>query len=92
MKIGLIATGRIAETQLAPAINAAAGAELWSVYSRDRQRASDFANRHGAASATPGYGDLDEMLADDALDAAHLKYLSLSRDCATEARAHAHSR
>jgi 1,5-anhydro-D-fructose reductase (1,5-anhydro-D-mannitol-forming) len=69
MKIGLIATGRIAETQLAPAINAAAGAELWSVYSRDRQRASDFANRHGAASATPGYGDLDEMLADDALDA-----------------------
>jgi Arf-GAP/coiled-coil/ANK repeat/PH domain-containing protein len=27
----------------------------------------------------------------EALDSAHLKYLSLSRDCATEARAHAHS-
>ena len=69
MKFGLIATGRIAETQLAPAINAAAGAELWSVYSRDKQRADDFAARHGAASETPGYDDLDAMLADQELDA-----------------------
>ena len=30
---------RIAETQLAPAINLADGAELWSVYSRDQGRA-----------------------------------------------------
>jgi len=69
MKFAMIATGRIAETQLAPAINAAQGAQLWSVYSRDKARANEFAARHGAASATPGYDDLDALLADDELDA-----------------------
>ena len=69
MKFGLIATGRIADTQLAPALNAAEGAQLWSVYSRDAARAGEFAAKHGAASPTPGYGDLDAMLADPELDA-----------------------
>lgn len=69
MKFALIATGRIAETQLAPAINAAAGAELWSVYSRDHGRAQAFAERHGAASPTPAYDNLDALLDDDELDA-----------------------
>ena len=69
MKFAMIATGRIAETQLAPAINAAQGVQLWSVYSRDKARANEFAARHGAASATPGYDDLDALLADDELDA-----------------------
>ncbi|MEM7404556.1 MAG: Gfo/Idh/MocA family oxidoreductase [Pseudomonadota bacterium] len=69
MKIGLIATGRIAETQLAPAINAAQGAELWSVFSRDQARAADFASRHGASAPTPAHADLDAMLADPDLDA-----------------------
>lgn len=69
MKFALIATGRIAQTQLAPALNAAQGAELWSVYSRDAARAAEFAQAHGASSPTPGYDDLDECLADPQLDA-----------------------
>ena len=50
LKIAMIATGRIAETQLAPAINLAEGAELWSVYSRDQGRAEAFAQQHGCKS------------------------------------------
>ncbi|MBT6273309.1 MAG: Gfo/Idh/MocA family oxidoreductase, partial [Chromatiales bacterium] len=69
MKIAMIATGRIAETQLAPAIAAARGAQLWSVYSRDQGRAEAFARTHGAASATPAYDNLDALLSDDELDA-----------------------
>jgi 1,5-anhydro-D-fructose reductase (1,5-anhydro-D-mannitol-forming) len=69
MKFALIATGRIADTQLAPALAAAPGAELWSVYSRDATRATEFANSHGASSPDPGYDDLDKCLADPELDA-----------------------
>ena len=69
LKIAMLATGRIAETALAPAINQADGATLWSVYSRDLGRAQGFAEKHGAQSATPAYADLDELLADDELDA-----------------------
>ena len=65
----MIATGGIAETALAPAIARAAGAELWSVLSRDARRARDFAERHGAASSEPSHTDLDALLADPALDA-----------------------
>ena len=69
LRIAMIATGGIAENALAPAVNAAAGAELWSVLSRDAGRARDFAERHGAASPQPAYDDLDALLADPALDA-----------------------
>ena len=69
LRIAMIATGGIAETALAPAVNAAAGAELWSVLSRDAGRARDFAERHGAASSQPAYTDLDALLADPDLDA-----------------------
>ena len=69
LRIAMIATGGIAETALAPAVNAAAGAELWSVLSRDAGRARDFAERHGAASPRPAYTDLDALLADPDLDA-----------------------
>ena len=69
LRIAMIATGGIAETALAPAITRAAGAELWSVLSRDAARARDFAERHGAASPRPAYTDLDALLADPELDA-----------------------
>lgn len=69
LKIAMIATGRIAETQLAPAINLAEGAELWSVYSRDQGRADAFAQAHGAKAPKPAFDNLDALLADDELDA-----------------------
>ena len=68
MKFGLIATGRIAETSLRPP-STRRRRRAGEVYSRDKQRADDFAARHGAASETPGYDDLDAMLADQELDA-----------------------
>ena len=69
LRFAMIATGGIAETALAPAVKNAAGAELWSVLSRDAGRARDFAQRHGAGSPTPAYTDLDALLADSELDA-----------------------
>ena len=69
LRIAMIATGRIADNALAPAVNNATGAELWSVLSRDAGRARDFAERHGAASPEPAYTDLDTLLADPDLDA-----------------------
>ena len=69
LRVAMIATGGIAETALAPAIRQAAGAELWSVLSRDAGRARDFAERHGAASPRPAHTDIDALLADPDLDA-----------------------
>ena len=69
LRIAMIATGRIAANALAPAIERAAGAELWSVLSRDAGRARDFAERHRAASPEPAHTDLDALLADPDLDA-----------------------
>ena len=42
LKIAMIATGGIADTQLAPALALAPSAQLWSVYSRDKARADAF--------------------------------------------------
>jgi 1,5-anhydro-D-fructose reductase (1,5-anhydro-D-mannitol-forming) len=67
LNLALLGTGRIAETQLAPALAATAGVQLWSVLSRSPERASDFATRHGAASPTPGYTSLDELVKDTGL-------------------------
>ena len=69
VNFAMIATGRIASGHLAPAVAAAQGARLWSVYSRDRARAAGFAARHGAAAPAPAFDDLDALLADPALDA-----------------------
>ncbi|MYI23309.1 MAG: Gfo/Idh/MocA family oxidoreductase, partial [Gammaproteobacteria bacterium] len=69
LSVALLGTGRISETQLAPALAAASGLRLWSVLSRDRGRAAGFARRHRARSPDPGYARLDEMLADPKLDA-----------------------
>ena len=69
LRFAMIATGGIAENALAPAIDSAAGVQLWSVLSRDAGRARDFAERHGAAAPRPAHTDLGALLADPELDA-----------------------
>ena len=69
LNVAMIATGGIADRQLAPALTAAPNAKLWSVYSRDKARAAEFAAKHGAAGSNPAHDDLDALLADPDLDA-----------------------
>ncbi|MCH9670457.1 MAG: Gfo/Idh/MocA family oxidoreductase [Gammaproteobacteria bacterium] len=69
LRIGLLGTGRIAETALAPAITAAQNAELWSVLSRSKERAAQFASAHNAAAPNAAYDSIDSMLDDPNLDA-----------------------
>lgn len=62
----IISTGQHPDLKLAPAINAAEGAELVAVYSRDRGRADAFAQKHRARTA---YDSLDALLEDSRVDA-----------------------
>jgi 1,5-anhydro-D-fructose reductase (1,5-anhydro-D-mannitol-forming) len=58
---GIVSTGRHPDVKVAPAVNAAAGAELVAVHSRDQGRADAFAQRHAARAA---YSKLGELLGD----------------------------
>ncbi|MCB1512142.1 MAG: Gfo/Idh/MocA family oxidoreductase [Hyphomicrobiaceae bacterium] len=69
LKVAMLGTGRIAGMKLLPAIAKSDNVVLWSVLSRDAGRAAELAKQYGAKSPTPGYSDLDAMLADDQLDA-----------------------
>ena len=69
INVGIIGTGRIAHTQLAPAMQYVRGARLWSVLSRDTQRAANFANQHGATAPVNAHDSLSAFLADPSLDA-----------------------
>ena len=69
LKMAMIGTGRIAETKLLPALNAADGAEFWSVMSRDKARAAEVAGLFGAKSSNAAHDNLDSLLADPELDA-----------------------
>src|SRR5918996_875273 len=62
----IISTGQHADLKIAPAINAAEGAELVAVYSRDQGRADAFAKKHGAKAA---YDSLDALLEDSRVEA-----------------------
>ena len=62
---GIVSTGLHPENKIAPAINAAADAELVAVCSRDQGRANAFAQRHRASAA---YDSLDKLLADRRVD------------------------
>ena len=66
---GIIGLGRIAGSQIAPAITAAGNSTLVSVVSRDQARAEEFARTHGAATALDDYA---KMLADPAVDAVYI--------------------
>ncbi|MDP6081551.1 MAG: Gfo/Idh/MocA family oxidoreductase [Arenicellales bacterium] len=69
LRLGMIGTGNISRGALAPAIAEVDGVELWSVLSRDKTRATEFAHQHQAASKTPGFDDLESFLSDPGLDA-----------------------
>ena len=69
MNIAMLGTGRIADVSLAPAIAKIEDVHLWSVLSREVQRAGAFASKHGARAPRPAYDDLDALLADPDLDA-----------------------
>ena len=69
LNIALLGTGSISANALAPALNRIDNGRLWSVLSRDRERAQQFAQRYGAAAPSPAHTQLDELLADPELDA-----------------------
>src|SRR5215470_8380833 len=66
MRWGIIGLGRIADTEIAPAITASPRGELRGVVSRDQGRADAFAGRHGAARALTSF---DKPLALSVADA-----------------------
>ncbi|SDX83542.1 1,5-anhydro-D-fructose reductase (1,5-anhydro-D-mannitol-forming) [Geodermatophilus africanus] len=66
---GIVGLGRIADSEIAPAIGAADNSTLVGVVSRDAGRARDFAARHGAAAA---HDDYAALLADPAVDAVYI--------------------
>lgn len=69
LRWGIVGLGRIAGSEIAPAISALADDELVAVTSRDRGRAEAFAGSHGARAA---YDDYSAMLADDSVDAVYI--------------------
>jgi 1,5-anhydro-D-fructose reductase (1,5-anhydro-D-mannitol-forming) len=69
LRIGIIGPGLIADQKLAPALRRVPGACLWSVLSRDQERATAFAARHHAAAPAPAFSEIDAFLADPRLDA-----------------------
>ena len=68
MNLALLGPGKIASTQLAPAIAVTEEAQLWSVLSRDAERAQAFAAEHAAVAPNPAHTSLDSLLADAELD------------------------
>jgi 1,5-anhydro-D-fructose reductase (1,5-anhydro-D-mannitol-forming) len=66
---GIVGLGRIAGTQIAPAIGELPGHELAAVASRDQGRAEAFAKQHGAAAA---YDSYPALLADPAVGAVYI--------------------
>ena len=66
---GIVGLGRIAGTEIAPAITASASGTLASVVSRDQGRAEAFAREHGAATALDDYA---KMLTDPAVQAVYI--------------------
>lgn len=66
---GIVGLGRIAGSQIGPAIRACENSALVSVVSRDQGRAREFARTHGAANALDDYA---KMLADPAVDAVYI--------------------
>jgi len=69
LNFGILGPGAITDDQHAPALASLENARLWSVLSRDIERAEAFAIRHRAAAENPAFDEYDEMLADPDLDA-----------------------
>ena len=69
IKIGVIGLGKIATNSLIPAIGEARGACLWSVLSRDLEKARRIAVEFRAHSRNPAFDNLQTFLSDPELDA-----------------------
>ena len=69
LNIAILGTGSIASGGHAPALLQSGHAELWSVLSRDLERARQFAKQFNAQSSAPAHTSLEALLADPALDA-----------------------
>ena len=69
VNVAIIGPGRIARNQLAPALGQIDGARMWSVLSRDRKRAAEFAETHSAQSSHPAHTELKSLISDSELDA-----------------------
>jgi 1,5-anhydro-D-fructose reductase (1,5-anhydro-D-mannitol-forming) len=69
IRVAILGPGGISDEKLAPALAKIPGACLWSVLSRDLDRAKAFAAKHKASSSAPAYTDLELLLADPLLNA-----------------------
>jgi 1,5-anhydro-D-fructose reductase (1,5-anhydro-D-mannitol-forming) len=69
LKWGIIGLGRHANRFMAPAIRQAAGNQLLAVYSRDMQKAQQFAQEHNCPLA---YDSLEALLANREIDAVYI--------------------
>ena len=69
LRLGMIGTGNIGRDALTPAIAEVEDAVLWSVLSREKNRATEFARQNSAQAPIPGFDDLRAFLADPDLDA-----------------------
>ena len=69
LKWGVLGAGSVAQRRAMPAINKAKDAELYALLSRDVERARHLATEHGAGTY---YTRVEELLADEALDAIYV--------------------
>ena len=69
LNIAILGTGSIASGGHAPALLQSGHAQLWSVLSRDADRARQFAKQFKAQSSSPAHTSLASLLADPGLDA-----------------------
>lgn len=66
---GIIGCGNVTEHKSGPGLQKAEGSELVAVMRRDRERAADYAKRHGVAR---WYDDAGQLIADPEVDAVYV--------------------
>ena len=69
LRWGILGCGNVAEYKGGPPLYSVDDSELIAVMRRDRAKAEDFAERHGAKRA---YDNIDDLLADDELNAIYI--------------------
>ena len=69
LRWGILGCGDVAEYKGGPPLYTVDDSELIAVMRRDRAKAEDFAKRHGAKRV---YSDIDDLLADDELNAIYI--------------------
>jgi len=69
LRWGILGCGNVAENKGGPPLYTVDDSELIAVMRRDRAKAQDFAERHGAKRA---YADVDQLLSDDEINAVYI--------------------